>query len=455
MAQSLLVSSQLRLSGLVGSVASIANVSGLESTSKASISTPVGLPSLSIRAEQKPVKSKAAEATSIAVLASLVSLPDVAGAVTAEDVSSVLTQAQDIAGQASGAAVSTYDTAKSLLEQLLDAAKPAIETASPVVTDAAKKALDAAAPVASNVAAQAQKALVDAGIDTAPVYEAAKEDELRQLLLKKKDIVCYDGFEPSGRMHIAQTAASVAEEVGSQTGQALKIATPYAESTLESVLSQDPSILAAGAGALVLLYLLAPSLGSALASNVRGYRGNFSAAQALDLLATQDYLLIDVRADKEKARSGTPSLPRNAKKKLVSVPVEELPSKLKGQLRNTRKVEAELCAIKIAALKRIGKGSRVILIDSNGDIAKTIAKALSSLGFGSVYVVTDGVDGSKGWVQSQLATDAGGYSRSEVLSPSRVIPAASRVFGTQRSNSDVVDVASSRRGFYLPGGSDE
>jgi hypothetical protein len=34
--------------------------------------------------------------------------------------------------------------------------------------------------------------------------ECITDDELRKLLDKKPNIVAYDGFEPSGRMHIAQ-----------------------------------------------------------------------------------------------------------------------------------------------------------------------------------------------------------------------------------------------------------
>ncbi|KAJ0787959.1 putative tyrosine--tRNA ligase [Helianthus annuus] len=34
--------------------------------------------------------------------------------------------------------------------------------------------------------------------------ECIQEDELLNLLTKKPQPVCYDGFEPSGRMHIAQ-----------------------------------------------------------------------------------------------------------------------------------------------------------------------------------------------------------------------------------------------------------
>ncbi|NOQ37698.1 tyrosine--tRNA ligase, partial [archaeon] len=34
--------------------------------------------------------------------------------------------------------------------------------------------------------------------------EIIKEDELRELFKTKKKIVAYDGFEPSGQIHIAQ-----------------------------------------------------------------------------------------------------------------------------------------------------------------------------------------------------------------------------------------------------------
>ena len=34
--------------------------------------------------------------------------------------------------------------------------------------------------------------------------ECIQENELMELLKKKPEPICYDGFEPSGRMHIAQ-----------------------------------------------------------------------------------------------------------------------------------------------------------------------------------------------------------------------------------------------------------
>lgn len=39
--------------------------------------------------------------------------------------------------------------------------------------------------------------------------ECIQEDELLNLLTKKPQPICYDGFEPSGRMHIAQVLISL------------------------------------------------------------------------------------------------------------------------------------------------------------------------------------------------------------------------------------------------------
>lgn len=45
--------------------------------------------------------------------------------------------------------------------------------------------------------------------------------------------------------------------------------------------------------------------------------------------------------------------------------LDELPSKLKGMVRNAKKAEAEITALKISYLKKLGKGSNVIIMDSS------------------------------------------------------------------------------------------
>ncbi|MCH1922588.1 hypothetical protein L9G15_24565, partial [Shewanella sp. A3A] len=86
----------------------------------------------------------------------------------------------------------------------------------------------------------------------------------------------------------------------------------------------------------------------------------------------QDYVLIDVRTEKDKAKTGVPQLPSNAKNKLISIPLEELPSKTKSMVRNAKQAEAEIAALKISYLKRIGKGSNVIIMDSYCDSSKIV-----------------------------------------------------------------------------------
>ncbi|XP_024395376.1 calcium sensing receptor, chloroplastic [Physcomitrium patens] len=347
-------------------------------------------PALSLRASAKD-EGDMLSAVAPSTIASIVVLADVgaASALTAEDVTQAYVKAQEAASQASRTAGDTFDVMKNVYEQIVYALKPAVSAVTPYAKQSADYVYKTVSPIASDLEKQAEKALQSTGVDTKPVVDAAK------------------------------TAASAAGEVEKY----IEGAQPSISSTLQNVLSSDPIVLAAGAGALLLVYLLTPPLLSSLSYAARGFKGEFTAFQALDLLSKEDYYLIDVRSEKEKAKSGVPSLPRNAKNKFLPVPVEELPGKVRGQLRNARNVEAEIAALKISSLKRLNKGSRLIIIDSNGDISKTIARCLSGLGFSNTWVITDGFDGGRGWVQSRLGTESSGSSFSEILSPSRIIPA--------------------------------
>ncbi len=67
-------------------------------------------------------------------------------------------------------------------------------------------------PAAAAPAAPAEEQPHPSGLTLEERYQLARsvgeecinEDELRNLLAKKPVVVAYDGFEPSGRMHIAQ-----------------------------------------------------------------------------------------------------------------------------------------------------------------------------------------------------------------------------------------------------------
>lgn len=352
------------------------------------------LPTLSVRASLKDERDVLA-IVAPATITSVIVLADAgaANALTAEDVTGTFLKVQSVASQVAQTAGDAFGVAKNVFQQVFTTVKPAVDVATPYVQQSAAYAYKTVVPIATDLERQAEKALQSNGVDTKPVVDAAK------------------------------TAVTVAGEAAGQAEKYIEGAQPTISSTLENILSSDPLVLATGAGALLLLYFLAPPLLSSVTYSFRGFKGELTALQALDLLSKEDYTLIDVRSEKEKAKSGVPSLPRNAKNKFLPIPVEEVAGKLRGQLRNVRKVEAEITALKVASLKRINKGSRLVIIDSNGDIAKVIARSLSALGFNNTWVITDGFDGGRGWIQSRLGTESLNSSFAEILSPSRIIPA--------------------------------
>lgn len=324
-----------------------------------------------------------------------------------EGIVSSLTKVEETIDQVGEVGSKALDFSKDIFKVVTDALKPVVDAALPVLRSAAEEVVKITTPVVSDASKQAKEALQGAGIDPSPVLSAVK------------------------------TVADAAQQIT----KVIEGAKPIAASTFEAITSTDPSVIVVSAGALFLAYLLFPSIWSIVSFNFRGYKGNLSPAQTLDVLSSQNYIMIDIRSEKDKNKAGIPLLPSSAKNKMISIPLEELPNKLKGLVQNVKKVEAELVAAKISYVKRINKGSNIVIMDSYSDTAMIVAKTLTSLGFKNCWVVADGFSGGRGWLQSRLGADLYNVSIAEVLSPSRIIPATSSRLG--------MTITSSRK--LLPG----
>ncbi|KAL2234884.1 calcium sensing receptor, chloroplastic [Sesamum indicum] len=378
-------------------------------------SSAVRPPSLQLSPPQTPpksvilppkVNSLSLPATAILPLFALFAAPHEARAeiLPKEQIVSSLTQVESAIDQLQELGSNFFSTASQVVGAVADAVKPAL----PILQQAGDEAVKIASPLVSEASKKAQEAIQGSGIDTQQVVTAAK------------------------------TVADAAQ----QTTKMIDEAKPIATSTVETISSAEPAVILGAGGALVIAYFLLPPVFSAISFSFRGYQGELTPAQTLDLMCTKNYIMIDIRSEKDKDKAGIPRLPSSAKNKLISIPLEELPNKLRSLVRSVKKVEAELVALKISYLKKINKSSNIVILDSYSDSAKIVAKTLTKLGFKNCWIVTDGFSGSKGWLQSRLGTDSYNLSFAQVLSPSRVIPAAARRFGTSSSTK------------LLPGGSD-
>ncbi|KAG8387952.1 hypothetical protein BUALT_Bualt02G0074700 [Buddleja alternifolia] len=313
-----------------------------------------------------------------------------------EQIVSSLSQVESTIDQIQELGSNFFNSAGQVVGAVSDAVKPAL----PILKQAGEEAVKIASPVVSEASKKAQEAFQSSGFDTQPVISAAK------------------------------TVADAAQ----QTTKVIDGAKPIATSTVETISSAEPVVILGTGGALILAYLVLPPVFSAISFSLRGYQGDLTPAQTLDLMSTKNYIMVDIRSEKDKNKSGIPRLPSSAKNKLISIPLEEIPSKLRSLVRSVKKVEAELVALKISYLKRINKGSNIVILDTYSDSAKIVARTLTKLGFKNCWIVSDGFSGSKGWLQSRLGTDSYNLSFAEVISPSRVISAAAgRRFGTSTS----------------------
>ncbi|KAI4344027.1 hypothetical protein L6164_011304 [Bauhinia variegata] len=381
---------------------------GMEMVPQASAATRPSLPTLlkespgvQVKASGKPQHRRACmslpTSTTISLLALFAPPPEAkAFSIAKDQIVSSLTEVEKTIDQVQEVGSSILDTTQHVLNVIGNALKPGIDAASPLMRQAGEQALKVVSPAISEASKKAQEALQGSGVDTESVVTAAK------------------------------TVAGVAQ----QTTKVIEGAKPIASSTVETISSADPTVIAGTAGALFLAYLLFPPIWSVISFNLRGYKGELTPAQTLDLLCTQNYVLIDIRSEKDKDKTGIPRLPSSVKNKMIAIPLEELPSKLRGLVKNVKKVEAEIAAMKISYLKKINKDTKIVILDSYSDSAKIVARTLTSLGFKNSWIVADGFSGGRGWIQSRLGIDSYNFSFAEVISPSRLIPAAGTRFGT-------------------------
>ena len=153
----------------------------------------------------------------------------------------------------------------------------------------------------------------------------------------------------------------------------------------------SPTELAeAGAGA-VALYLLSPALLGAFGGVLRGYAGSVRPVEAYDAVTSGKCVIVDIRQDTGR---GEIKVPRG---KVLSIPRE----KLSGNFKNMGDVEANLTALKVASLKGVKRGTKVLILDNNGGSDATkVAKALAAQGFGKAFVA----QGGSGWLGERATT---------------------------------------------------
>ncbi|KAG2494454.1 hypothetical protein HYH03_007506 [Edaphochlamys debaryana] len=273
-------------------------------------------------------------------------------------------------GEVVKAGIITLQSGVKLLKDGYDVAAPyakqAVDTVAPVVVEAAKKtaelaqpAIEAAAPAISSTVTDV---LTSTGVD----------------------------FSKFG---------AAADKVVDVTETAVSAASPVARSLADVLTTTEPVLLGEYALGAVALWYLTP----AFFGLFRGYAGNVTAAVALDTVANESAILIDIRPAREKEASGVPDVPGAAASKLLEVEFAALEDKkLRSQLKDPNFIEAQTTALQIAALRRLGTGTKIILLDRYGPLAEAVAKELAKKGYGRVFTVAGGFDGRGGWVQSKL-----------------------------------------------------
>ncbi|KAH7685095.1 Rhodanese/Cell cycle control phosphatase protein [Dioscorea alata] len=131
-----------------------------------------------------------------------------------------------------------------------------------------------------------------------------------------------------------------------------------------------------------------------------GYSGDISPELTLELLKNEDgTVLIDVRPEALREKDGVPDLRRAARFRYASVVLPEIDNSLRKLLKGGKEIDDTLMATVIKNLKIVRDGSKIIVMDTNGSRAKSIARSLKKLGVKKPYLLQGGF---QSWVKKGL-----------------------------------------------------
>lgn len=289
----------------------------------------------------------------------------------------------------------------------IDKAADKVESALNVAADAAGKAVDAAtaagkvvAPVAER-AAQAAKPIGEAGLKYAErTIAPIANDALSKVTAAEQSALSGAGAAIKAKGIDVDPALGAAKTVAGVAAEKAQEAVPVVTGFVDYLQTATPTELAEVAVAAGAIYLAVPVVLGGVAGALRGYAGSIRPVEAYDeVLSGGNIVIVDVRGESEVER-GAVEFPRRAAGKVRQVPRE----KLQGNFKNMGDVEATLTATKVASLKGVKKGTKVLVLDANGrGDAPKVAKALGSQGFGKVFVIEGGFNG---WCNAGLGVTA-------------------------------------------------
>ena len=314
-------------------------------------------------------RASASERTATLAVSALAVASVTAPAAHAGAVSDKLAAFLDAADSAAAEAAAALDQLQVIANQGVEL----VNEAAPVVTPYVERGIKAAQPIGEAVGAYAGRAVVPAANEALKQVNSAGAQAYKE---------AYKQLKAQG-----VDVDPIAKTVGEGVQQAVAASVPVVKQVGDYLKTASPEDLAYTAGELFLAYLIAPVFFKILSDIARGYRGDLRPIEAYDMLLSENAVVVDTRGS-----DVTVALPGGANKRVLVCTIEKSGFGSAG---------AKVNALKIASLRGVGKGKKVIILDQNGGSAKELAKALAKQGFGNVFTVKGGYNA---WSRAGLAT---------------------------------------------------